>query len=218
MRTDTVIATDLQDAWFQCIYRILERGRIYTIDNGSFEGSKRLEFECVTVRVKYPEARPLLPQIPPGFCIPNPVEDNYLDDYLPYLMTDKIEDNELYTYGSRLHGQIEKVIKMYCKKGFNTNQACMEVGSSKDLNLSDPACLRLIDTRVSDGKLHFFVYFRSWSLWGGFPANLGALQLLKEYMASEIDIKPGETIAFSKGLHLYDYEWDLAKIVRGNNV
>jgi thymidylate synthase len=36
--------------------------------------------------------------------------------------------------------------------------------------------------------------------------------MLKEYMASEIGVEDGEIIASSKGLHLYDYAWDLAKI------
>jgi len=33
--------------------------------------------------------------------------------------------------------------------------------------------------------LHFVLYFRSWDLWGGFPAKLAGIQLLKEYMASD---------------------------------
>ena len=81
-----------------------------------------------------------------------------------------------------------------------------------DIRLDDPPCLRLIDTRVRYGKLHFILYFRSWDLWGGFPSNLGGLQLVKEYMAQEIGVEDGEIIAVSKGLHLYDYSWDLAKI------
>ena len=40
-----------------------------------------------------------------------------------------------------------------------------------------------------------------------------AIQLLKEYMASEIGVGDGEIIASSKGLHLYDYSWDLARAV-----
>ena len=72
--------------------------------------------------------------------------------------------------------------------------------------------LRLIDTRVRYGKLHFILYFRSWDLWGGFPSNLGGLQLVKQYMAEEIGVSDGEIIAVSKGLHLYDYSWELAKI------
>jgi thymidylate synthase len=35
--------------------------------------------------------------------------------------------------------------------------------------------------------------------------------LLKEYMSSEIGVEDGELIASSKGLHLYEYTWELAK-------
>lgn len=81
-----------------------------------------------------------------------------------------------------------------------------------DIKLNDPPCLRLIDTRVRYGKLHFILYFRSWDLWGGFPSNLGGLELVKQYMAQEIGVEDGEIIAASKGLHLYEYSWDLAKL------
>jgi thymidylate synthase len=88
----------------------------------------------------------------------------------------------------------------------------MAIAIPTDVVLADPPCLRHIDTRIRDGKLHFMVYFRSWDLYGGFPANLGGIQMLKEYMAAEIGVEDGEIIASSKGLHLYDYAWDLAKI------
>jgi len=32
-------------------------------------------------------------------------------------------------------------------------------------------------------------------------------------MASEIGVADGELLAMSKGLHLYEYAWDLAKAV-----
>ena len=82
---------------------------------------------------------------------------------------------------------------------------------SQSFYLSDPPCLRAIDTRIRDDKLNFIVYFRSWDLWAGFPSNLAAIQLLKEYMACEIGVADGELIASSKGLHLYQYAWDLAR-------
>jgi thymidylate synthase len=108
--------------------------------------------------------------------------------------------------------QIEEVIRMYKEKGYGTNQATMEIGMPSDIKLVDPPCLRIIDTRIRYGKLHFMLYFRSWDLWGGFPSNLGGLQLVKQYMASEIGVEDGEIIACTKGLHLYDYSWDLAKM------
>jgi thymidylate synthase len=88
----------------------------------------------------------------------------------------------------------------------------MTVGEPQAIYLNDPPCLRGIDTRIKDDKLHFIIYFRSWDLWNGFPANLGAIQLMKEYMASSIGVADGEIIASSKGLHLYDYVWELAKL------
>jgi thymidylate synthase len=156
--------------------------------------------------------RPLLPDIPPALGIPNPVAEGYIEEYLPYLMTSAKQPAEEYTYGQYLEPQITEVIRMYTEDGHATNQAYMTVGDPTSIFLKDPPCLRGIDTRIHRNKLHFVVYFRSWDLWNGFPANLGAIQLLKEYMASSIGVDDGEIIAASKGLHLYDYVWELAKL------
>jgi len=251
-------ATNLSDAWFQTLFRMLEEGTVFKIDRGSYAGQKRLEFDWVTVHVKYPGAKPLLPQIEPHHNIPNPVSGSYLDEYMPYLMTDELKPGESYTYGSRMTAakipikwlayhtesyqdiliqdkevwseefikrkpgniieyyisQIDLMIWTYKNKGYRNNQMILQVGEPTDMLLQDPPCLRHIDTRIQDGKLHFMVYFRSWDLWGGFPANLAGIQLLKEYCASEIGVEDGELIATSKGLHLYDYTFDLAKCLR----
>ncbi len=78
-------------------------------------------------------------------------------------------------------------------------------------NQRDPACLRLVDFRYGqDNTVHMVVYFRSWDLWGGFPANLAGLQLVKEYVADAIGAKDGKIIASSKGLHIYDHCVEIA--------
>lgn len=205
-------ARDLPDAWFQCVYEILDHGQEYIIDRGSCAGQKRLEFDYLTVHIKYPGTRPLIPDIPPTLGIPNPVAEGYVEQYLPYLMTSFKQPNEDYTYGQYLEAQIQEVIRMYREEGYGTNQAFMTVGDPQTIFLNDPPCLRGIDTRIRDGRLHFFVYFRSWDLWNGFPANLAAIQHLKEYMAQEIGVGDGEIVAASKGLHLYDYAWELARL------
>ena len=256
MNLQHINATTLGDAWFQTLFKILEEGSVFTIDRGSYAGQKRLEFDWVTIHVKHPSVRPLLPQIEAHHNIPNPVAEDYLDDYLPYLMTAALKEGESYTYGQRLSGypiaypviskydalwediiikemdellklgivykindawclnQIELLIWTYKNKGYRNNQMVLQVAHPTDMLLQDPPCLRQIDTRIQDGKLHFYPYFRSWDLWGGFPANLGGIQLLKEYVASEIGVDDGEIIASSKGLHIYDYSFDLAKCLR----
>jgi len=245
-------ATNLGDAWFQTLFRMLEEGRVFKIDRGSNAGQKRLEFDWVTIRVQYPKKIPLLPQIESHYGIPNPVADDYLDEYLPYLMTGELKPGESYTYGQRLTkvninpewgeyysdelnkdiliqekeaweaifksgnflSQIELLIWTYKNKGYRNNQMVLQVAQPNDMLLQDPPCLRQIDTRIQDGKLHFFPYFRSWDLWGGFPANLAGIEYLKQYVAAEIGVENGEMIATSKGLHIYDYSFDLAKCLR----
>jgi thymidylate synthase len=139
----------------------------------------------------------------------------YIESYLPYLMTSQRAEGEQYTYGQFLEKQIAEVIKMYKQDGFNTNQGYMAVGNENSISLKDPPCLRGIDTRIRYGKLHFIAYFRSWDLWAGFPSNLAAMQMLKEYMAQEIGVEDGEMVAMSKGLHLYEYAWELAHTACG---
>jgi thymidylate synthase len=253
-----IVARDLPDLWFQAVSNILEHGRRFKIDRGSYAGQTRLEYDYFTGHVKYPGTIPLIPDIPPTCGIPNPVEHDYLYGgegyeraYIEYLMSPRKEPGESYTYGERLTkapitgnklawweegnpdiidkreidgnivfeedgnlylNQIEWIIKTYKKHGERNNQMVLQVAHPSDMTLIDPPCLRHIDTRIQDGTLTFFVYFRSWDLWNGLPANLGAIQHLKEYMAEEIGVKDGEMIVESKGLHLYGYAEDLAKL------
>lgn len=230
-------AFDINDAWFQLIWKAVETGRDYTITRGSYEGQKRKEFDYITVHIKKPGKRPLAPIIPEGSSLPAPTDDDKIQNYfLKYLYSDDREAGEEYTYGQRLVNpiasltdedlelklqnvnQIDEVVRMYKKDGYGTNQATMEIAMPFDLKLPDPPCLRMIDTRISNGRLHFMVYFRSWDLVAGFPENLGGLQMLKEFMAAEIGVEDGELIASSKGLHIYDHFWDYAKIRTGKDL
>ncbi len=107
------------------------------------------------------------------------------------------------------HGAKIGVIKVNGKE----SESCLDTDNDIDPGTGqrDPACLRVVDFRLDQsGTLHMIVYFRSWDLWGGFPANLGGLQLAKEYVAHEIGAHDGKIIASSKGLHLYSHAIDVA--------
>lgn len=211
MHISIVEARDLSEAWFLCLRKTLTNGFKYRIERGSYTGQYRKELDFVVIKISNPGTRPLTPDVPLG--VPAPTTMEYIESYLPYLMTAHRAEGEQYTYGQYLERQITEVIKIYKEDGPSTNQAYMTVGNSQSIFLPDPPCLRGIDTRVRYGKLHFIAYFRSWDLWAGFPSNLAAMQLLKEYMASEIGVADGEMIVSSKGMHLYEYSWELAKTV-----
>ncbi|MCL2149444.1 MAG: thymidylate synthase [Dehalococcoidia bacterium] len=209
MDVSLIEARDLSEAWFLCLRKVLAEGYEYIIERGSYAGQQRKELDMIMVQIKNPATRPLTPDVPPGVPAPSTME--YVESYLPYLMTSQRAEGEQYTYGQYLEPQISEVIRMYKEEGFNTNQAYMAVGDARSVFLADPPCLRGIDTRVRYGKLHFVAYFRSWDLWAGFPSNLAAMQLLKEYMGQEIGVDDGEIIVVSKGMHLYGYSWELAR-------
>jgi len=214
MEITKIDARDLPEAWFRCLGTVLVNGRDYKIDRGSFTGQHRKQLDYLVVHIKYPGNEPLVPTVPQG--IPSPSTMEYVESYLSYLMTSQKTESEQYTYGQYLESQIAEVIRMYKEDGHNTNQAFMTVGDAKSIFQSDPPCLRSIDTRILDNKLNFMVYFRSWDLWAGFPSNLAGIQLLKKYMADEIGVNDGELIASSKGLHLYEYTWEMAKTTSGS--
>jgi len=213
MKISVIEARDLSEAWFLCLRKTLAEGYEYKIERGSYADQQRKELDFVVIQVRNPGTRPLVPDVPQG--VPPPSTMEYVESYLPYLMAAHKAEGEQYTYGQYLEKQIAEVIKMYKEDGYNTNQAFMAVGDSQSIFLSDPPCLRAIDTRIRDNRLNFVVYFRSWDLWAGFPSNLAAIQLMKEYMAEEIGVDDGEIIAMSKGLHLYEYSWELARMAAG---
>jgi thymidylate synthase len=125
----------------------------------------------------------------------------------------EVDGNIVFEENGRLYlNQIEWIIETYKRHGHRNNQMVLQIAHPSDVTLVDPPCLRSIDTRIQDDTLHFIVYFRSWDLWGGLPANLAGIQNLKDYMAGAIGVKDGEMVVESKGLHLYGYAEDLAKL------
>ena len=219
MQITTIEAVDIPDAWFQCISKILDVGFCYKIEKGSYVGQTRLEFDQIIVHIKYPYKEPwdnMLPQIPSHLNIPNPVAPGYIEQYMPYLMTDNLAPKEQYSYGSRIFEQIPYWIEVL-KETPNTNQAVLQVAQPDDYKLSDPPCLRQVFLRIKNNRLLFYPYFRSNDLWGGFPINLAGLAVLQKYMADEIGVEVGSMIYSSCGLHIYGYVEELVKLRVGKN-
>ena len=87
--TKLIKARDIPEAWFLYLREVLSFGFEYLIDRGSFIGTKRKELDLAVVQIKFPGSRPLVPDTPIG--IPSPTSQNYIDQYLSYLVTDTKE-------------------------------------------------------------------------------------------------------------------------------
>lgn len=235
---------DLDEAWHNALKLCFMYGSEYEVTSGSYEGQMRYGFDNFLCNIRNPGDGPLVPIMPPGGNAPTNKEivENY---FATYLMSDAKTEKEDYTYGERLvnpryrrvdrserkdkavvnkelYGfamnvnQVEEVIKELVHSKGGSNQTCMEIAMPNDVLLNDPPCLRLIDVRMRHDKLHFFVYFRSWDLYSGFPANLGAIELMKQYMVQELnekglEVENGSLSVHSKGLHIYSQYYGIVE-------
>ena len=196
---NAIEARDIPDAWYQAVRHVLENGKDYVVERGSFAGHKRRQIPFFAMVISHPESRPL------GVTYQDNVisTDDAIFNYYLQLISPKIEPNEAYTYGERISLHLPEVAKML-RDTPNTNQAIIEVGKPQDISLEDPPCLRLVSWKIVNNTLQLSVFFRSWDVVNGLPFNLGGLQYLNETIANWINVKPGKLIAYSDGLHAYD--------------
>lgn len=202
--------------WRLAMSLCVSNGWDFTVKGGSYVGQIRKQLPYVTLVIDSPGERPLSPIMPPG--LPGPTNDDKIEEYFErYILSDRVAENEVYTYGTFIVEQVDRIIQLLNDAKGNTNQACIAIGDADTTFLDDPPCLRLISFKVIEGKLVMTVFFRSWDLYAGMPENLGGLQLLKEYILAHLTFpcEDGMLIANSDGLHIYEQYF---KIVDSLNI
>jgi len=111
----------LDGMWFTLLSEVYKHGRKNHIDNGSFAGSNRLEFDYVAGTIEFPTTRPLAPIVPEG--VPPVTTDEEIEKYfVNYLMDGTLEGNEHYKYATWVSGGNYKMpmterIKFYTEIG-----------------------------------------------------------------------------------------------------
>ena len=215
--TNHVLAPTMPEAWRDVMWLCVRNGYDYIVKQGSYVGQIRRQLPYVTIVIHEPWQRPLAPIMPEGSSISPPASEESIQDYFSgYLMNDEKQLKEQYTYGGYIVLQLPRIIELLKGSEGATNQACITIGNAESVKLSDPPCLKVVSFKVVDGRLAMTVYFRSWDLFCGLPVNLGGLQWLKEYVLQELqsapslkNLKDGELIAFSDGLHIYEQYFSL---------
>jgi hypothetical protein len=224
-----ITAQNLPDAWFQSLYSLVdyheETGQfknsyLYTIQQGSNAGSRRLEFPYIMIEVENPLDEPILPYFPEGMNLPPVASMEYVYDYFTqYLMSPDVAINETYTYGSRIcqevHNDITQLDLLVSRLADHpmSNQLILQIAEPNDIILTDPPCLRQIQFKVIEDRLDFHIVFRSNHLWNGFPVNMASLALLMKYTLLYVpELNAGKFVYFSGGLHLYEHDFAQAAV------
>jgi len=217
MKHVKISAFDCPDAWFKVLSKIWKEGDVFRVGFGSEETeTKKLN---LSIEITNPENRPLVSE-------KAPCDFKYVQGYaLEYLWCGEKQEDETYTYGSRLNSpvnQVEEAIKRYLEEQ-QDRQVTMVIRLPSDIKKyienkkSEPPCLSLIDTEILENRMHFTCYFRSWDAYGGLPANIAGLQLFNEAFVNEINergnmsLKTGKLIFHSKNCHIYQRQYNLVK-------
>ncbi len=217
MKHVKISAFDCPDAWFRTLNCIWQEGDTFKVGFGSEETeTKKLN---ISIEIAHPENRPLVSD-------KAPCDMRYVQGYaLEYLWCGEKQDEETYTYGSRLNtpiNQIEEAVQRYVQEQCD-RQVTMVIRLPEDVKKyvrdkkHEPPCLSLIDTEILEGKMHLTCYFRSWDAYAGLPANIAGLQLFNEAFVKEInsrgnlELETGKLIFHSKNCHIYQRQYKLVE-------
>ena len=139
----------IDSMWFKLLYEIYYKGRVNKIDNGSFAGTNRLEFDYVAGTIRHPTTRPLAPIMPNGIS-PVTTDEEIEHYFIDYIMNGELKDNEHYKYATWISGgeykvpnlnlcnkqgnmwvvvpnQLQWIINHYKEKGFGNNHCCINI-------------------------------------------------------------------------------------------
>ena len=160
MKYVVIRAFDCPDAWYKALNEIWYNGDLFEVGYGS-EASETKKLN-VSIEITNPENRPLVDFMAP--C-----DMKYVQWYaLKYLWSGAIDD-ETYTYGSRMRkpvDQVEEAVKRYLEEKRDRQVTCV-IRLPEDIKKTvvenkkhEPPCLSLIDTEISDNRLHLRAYSR----------------------------------------------------------
>jgi thymidylate synthase len=234
-RPVVVNATNLEEAWVRLMYNAIDRGRPYLVTEGSRAGQHRMTMDVAIANIKHPELRPLYPLGKAGQVVP--IDEVAIKKYFEnYVYSDSPpKPNEHYNYSDYIYPLANAIMDYYAKKGFGNAHCTIRVGQpSCFLDYNDPykdeterkttPCLLAIDTRIIENNLLFYVYYRSWDLFSGYPLNNAGFQELKELMCAyiaghtDVELEPGPTVTVCKDLHLYEEDIPAAAGWTGQDV
>ena len=238
MKYVLIKAFDIPDAYDKALRTIWTEGEKFTVGYGSEETeTKKLN---LTIVIDHPENRPLLGDKAPndlkylnwyaGTYLWYPDKDDAEYTYGNRMrksttpqdiingvpeMVDWIK-RELITLLDKHYtsvDQLQEVIDRFKQQKYD-RQCIVVIRRPEDIikgKCKDPPCLTMIDFEIIDDELCATVYFRSWDAYAGLPLNIAGLQMIFEFMASEIGVKTGKMILHSKNCHIYKRVYKLVE-------
>lgn len=150
-----------------------------------------------------------------------PHNKEYLENYLPTILTGNCPSDTSYTYGSRMRSyfgvdQIQKVIDEIKREKYSRRAVISLLDPAVDSKSNNPPCLNHCWFRVQSDKLYLIATLRSNDMFEAWTENAFGLRMLqnlvwKELLKAYPEIKLGDLVMHSLSAHIYDDSWEEAK-------
>ncbi|HOD83694.1 MAG: Thymidylate synthase 1 [Spirochaetes bacterium ADurb.BinA120] len=113
-----------------------------------------------------------------------------------------------YRVGERVFDQIDAVVRKLKAVPHTRRAQAVTWQVWNDLEIDDPACLQRMWFRISGGKLHLNVHFRSNDAFKAAFMNIYAFTELQREVAAKVGVEPGEYIHLADSFHIYGSYFD----------
>jgi len=224
-RTTFIEARNLSDAWIKALTQVYLHGEEYRV--GKYN-AKTLDLPLM-IYIKNALDEPLIHPKAPKFESREKYTNEFLhgkgekenefvytyysrlfhyNESLLRSRAPNIRDNDLKGEDTIIQfNQIDAAISLLKKDPTLRRVVISTWMPYKDLSLErspHAPCLVMIQPRIYNGRLHFYVVFKSQDLYSAFPSNTYALVNLQKKMADELGVKAGSYTHFSISMHIYD--------------
>ncbi len=113
-----------------------------------------------------------------------------------------------YRVGERVFDQIDAVVRKLKAVPHTRRAQAVTWQVWNDLEIDDPACLQRMWFRISQGKLHLNVHFRSNDAFKAAFMNIYAFTELQREVAAKVGVEPGEYLHLADSFHIYGSYFD----------
>lgn len=195
----TIQSAYVKDVWISILKHIMKFGVIKKSQYG--DQQRELIAVMCTITDETPQDFKLIDEF--GF------NREELENYIPQVTSQQLEDGLEYTYGQRLMNhkgvdQIENIISQINSEEYTRRAIAFTWNVEEDyLNPKCP-CLNLVQVLVQDGVLHMTCYFRSNDMFEAWPRNTFALRSLQDYIAKQTNKILGHLTIISNSAHVYE--------------
>ena len=211
MKSIHIVEKTLPMAWEKAVLACWEQGESFPTEYDK-PGDPRSRDVTALIHVTEPMSQPRIHRAFPGGLddlekyraeVLYGVHDHWVDPAAgkwEYTYHERLFE---YRVGEKVYDQIATIVRKLKAVPHTRRAQAVTWQVWNDMEIHDPACLQRLWFRISGGRLHLNVHFRSNDAFKAAFMNIYAFTELQRMVAEQIGVQPGEYIHIADSFHIY---------------